>query len=51
MTENEKKLISMIRENDYPDEAILTAISIITSYLEQEKSFETQAPAYLVAHA
>ena len=51
MTENERKLINLIRENDNPDEAILTAVNIITSFLEQEKSFEAQAPVYLPAHA
>lgn len=51
MTENERKLINLIREADNPDEAILTAVSIITSFLEQEKSSVIQAPAYLLEHA
>lgn len=46
MTDNELKLIKLIRENDNSEEAILTAVSIITSFLEQEKSFVGQAPAY-----
>jgi hypothetical protein len=46
MTENELKLISLIRENDNQEEAIITAVNIITSFLEQEKSFVEQAPVY-----
>ena len=42
MTENELKLIELIREHDNPEEAIITAISIITSFLEQPQSFEGQ---------
>ena len=51
MTENELNLLKLIRENDNPEEAIITAVNIITSFLEQEKSFEAQAPVYLPAHA
>ena len=47
MTENELNLIKLIRENDNSEEAIITAVKIITSFLEQEKSFEVQVPAYL----
>jgi hypothetical protein len=43
MTDNEIKLIELIRENDNPEEAITTAVSIITSFLEQLESFEGQA--------
>lgn len=46
MTENELNLIKLIRENDNSEEAILTAVRIITSFLEQEKSSEEQVPAY-----
>lgn len=46
MTENELKLIELIRENDNPEEAITTAVSIITSFLERLESFEGQALAY-----
>ena len=47
MTDNEIKLIELIRENDNPEEAIVTAVNIITSFLEQLGSFEGQAPADL----
>jgi hypothetical protein len=46
MTDNELKLIELIRENDNPEEAIATAVSIITSFLAQSQSFEGQAPVY-----
>lgn len=43
MTENEIKLIDLIRENDNQEEAIITAVSIITSFSEQLQSSEGQA--------
>lgn len=46
MTENELRLINLIRENDNPEEAIVTAVSIITSFLEQQRSSEGQALVY-----
>jgi hypothetical protein len=42
MTENERKLITIIRENDNPEEAILTAVDTILLFLVQQKSFEAQ---------
>jgi hypothetical protein len=49
MTENEKELIKIIRENDNPEEALMTAAVIILSYLKQHESFEVQAPVCLQA--
>ena len=40
MTNNELKLLSMIRENDNPERAFVKAIEIIIKYLEQPESFE-----------
>ena len=40
MTENELTLLSMIRENDNPEQALITAIDIIIKYLSQPESFE-----------
>jgi hypothetical protein len=40
MTNNEIKLLNIIRESENPDEAIEIAIDIILSYLEQPESFE-----------
>ena len=51
MTENEIKLINLIRENDNPDEAIVTAVNTILSFLEQPESFGVQAPAYFLGQA
>ena len=35
MTENEKELISIIRENDKPVEVLMTATLIVLGYLKQ----------------
>lgn len=49
MTENEKELIKIIRENDNPEDALMTAAVIILGYLKQHESFEVQAPVCLQA--
>ena len=46
MTENEKELIKLIRENDNPEQAFVTATVIILDFLKQHESSEVQAPAY-----
>lgn len=51
MTEKELRLIELIRENDNPEEAILTAVSIITSFLEQHESSQVSCPASLAVQA
>ena len=51
MTENELELIKLIRENDNQEEAILTAVSIITSFLEQCESSPTPSVACLQGQA
>ena len=43
MTENEKELIKMIRENDNPKQALTTAVDIILMYLTLHESSATQA--------
>ncbi len=50
MTDNEKELINMIRENDNPEEALMTAAVIILGFLKQHESSEVQVPAYLQVH-
>lgn len=40
MTNNELKLLSIIRENDNPEQAFVKSIEIIIKYLEQPESFE-----------
>ena len=43
MTENEKELISLIRENDNPVQALKTATVIIMGFLKQHESSVVQA--------
>ena len=50
MTDNEKELINMIRENDNPEEALMTAAVVILGFLKQHESFVEQAPACLQVH-
>ena len=45
MTDNERELIKLLRENDNHKQALTTAIDIILSFLMQQKSFEAQAVA------
>lgn len=40
MTNNERELINIIREHKNPEQAILTAVLIIGSYLEQSLSYQ-----------
>ena len=47
MTDHEKELIKLIRENDNPEQALLTAAVIILGFLKQHESSEEQAPASL----
>lgn len=47
MTANENELINLIRGNDNPGQALMTATVIILNYLKQHESFEVQVPAYL----
>ena len=47
MTENEKELLRIIRENDHPEQALMIATSIILDYLKQHGSSEGQAAAGL----
>ena len=51
MTENEYELIKMIRENDNPEKALMTAAVIILGFLKQHESSEVQAVASLRGHA
>ena len=51
MTANEKELINMIRENDNPEQALMTAAVIILGFLKQHESSEAQAAVCLQAHA
>ena len=35
MSENEMKLLEMVRENDNPELTVLTAIKVFSAFLEQ----------------
>ena len=51
MTANELELIKLIRENDNPGQALMTAAVIILGFLKQHESSEVQAVAALREHA
>ena len=40
MTNNEQELLTLIRENENPEQALLTAVLIIGSVLEQCGSYQ-----------
>ena len=42
MTANEQELITLIRENDNPEQALATAVDTIISYLRLHGSFQEQ---------
>ena len=43
MSENQKELIELIRENDCPEQALMASALIIIGYLKQHVSSATQA--------
>ena len=47
MTDNEKELIKIIRENDNPEQALMTAAVIILDYLKQLESSSKPSAAAL----
>ena len=47
MTENEKELLRIIRENDHPEQALMMATAVILDFLKQLGSSEAQAAADL----
>lgn len=47
MTNNEMELINLIRENDNPAQALMTAIIIVEGYLKQHESSAAQDLACL----
>ena len=51
MTANEIELINLIRENDNPEQALMTAAAVIIDFLKQHGSSEEQAAACLREHA
>ena len=51
MTENEKELIRMIRENDNWERALMAATVIVLGFLKQHGSSAVQAADCLQVHA
>lgn len=49
MTNNEKELLRIIRENDNPARALMTATLIVLGYLKQHGSSATPSSADLQA--
>ena len=47
MTENERELINLIRENDEPEKALCTAVETILLYLKQHGSYQEPTVADL----
>ena len=51
MTANEIELLKLIRENDNPEQALMTAAAVIIDFLKQHESSEGQAVVCLREHA
>lgn len=51
MTDNESELIKLIRENDNPAQALMTATLIVLGYLKRHESSAEQAPVCQREHA
>ena len=51
MTENEKELLRLIRDNKNPTSALMTATFIVLGYLKQHGSSEEQASVGLREHS
>lgn len=47
MTNNEMELLDLIRNNDNPIQALMTAIIVVQGYLKQHELDSTQDPAGL----
>ena len=50
MSENQKELIDLIRGNDSPEQALMTAAKIILGFLKLHESSEAQVSVGLQAH-
>ena len=51
MTNNEKELLNLIRENENPEQALLTAVLIIGRVLELSGSYPTPSADSQRGHA
>lgn len=50
MSENQSELIALIRENDNPQQTLMTVALIIVGFLKQHESSVGQASVGLQAH-
>ena len=50
MSENILELVCVLRENDNPEQACMTAAEVIIDFLKQHESSEEPASAGLPAH-
>ena len=50
MSENQIELISLIRENDSPEQALMIAATVILGFLKLHESSEVQASVGLQVH-
>lgn len=51
MTENERELLTLIRENENPEQALLTAVLVIGLALEQRGSCSAPSADSQLGHA
>ena len=51
MTKNERDLLNLIRENENPEQALVTAVLIIGQVLEQDVSSQSPSAVSQQAHA
>ncbi len=51
MTENEMKLLEMIRKNDNPEQALLVAVKVIADFLNRPVSSQSKPSADSLEHA
>lgn len=51
MTDNERELIKIIRNNENPEQALLTAVLIIGSVLERPLSYQAPNVDFQRGHA
>ena len=47
MSNSQIELLNIVRENDTPEQALKTAIEIISSFLEQYESSQVPSPDFL----
>ena len=51
MTKNERDLLNLIRENENPEQALVTAVLIIGRVLEQCESYPAPSAVFQQEHA